>query len=258
MPWNGTGTYTRAYASWTNDANLGSPISATKFDLEDNDFQAGIQNCLTIDGQNKPSATLNWAHALNISLGSDGQAASWSRSGGSNNPALTLTVADATGITMAMAGGTLAITGARGVPLCAFKAVTTQRTGTIANDPDLTIAVPKAGTYAIEITMVINRNSGSNATVIEANFSGSLNGSAGNSLTQLGTVNGAASPGTMNINSPVSGFLWGTATLDVFILKGSLQCTSSGTLVLQWGQSVSSANPVNLFAGSTMTITQIS
>lgn len=41
MPWN-LGIFSRAYPSWTNDANSNLPISATKFDAEDNDMAAGF------------------------------------------------------------------------------------------------------------------------------------------------------------------------------------------------------------------------
>lgn len=56
MPWSG-GVYTRGYPSWTNDANNNLPISATKFDTEDNDFAAGLNNCATVDGLNKMQAS---------------------------------------------------------------------------------------------------------------------------------------------------------------------------------------------------------
>ncbi len=65
MPWAG-GVYTRGYPSWTNDANANLPISATKFDTEDNDFASGLNNCLTIDGLNKPNTALTWAQALTV------------------------------------------------------------------------------------------------------------------------------------------------------------------------------------------------
>ncbi len=95
MPWSGSGVYTRGYASWTSDATGGLPISATKFDLEDNDFAAGIQNCLTIDGQNKPNATLTWAQTLALTKGTNSTVFSIARTGGSNNPSLTFNVSDA-------------------------------------------------------------------------------------------------------------------------------------------------------------------
>lgn len=72
MPWS-SGIYTRGYPSWTGDANNNLPISATKFDLEDNDFAAGLNNCMTIDGLNRPAATMNWnGHRLtNLGIASD-------------------------------------------------------------------------------------------------------------------------------------------------------------------------------------------
>lgn len=95
MPWSGSGVYTRGYASWTADASNNLPISATKFDTEDNDFAAGIQNCLTIDNQNKPNATLTWAQTLNLTKGTDSNVFSIGRTGGTNNPSLTWSLVDA-------------------------------------------------------------------------------------------------------------------------------------------------------------------
>jgi hypothetical protein len=111
MPWSGTGTYTRGYASWTADATNGLPISATKFDTEDNDFAAGIQNCLTIDGQNKPNATLTWAQALTLTKGSDSTVFSVARTGGTNNPSMTWVLADsADSVTVTLNTGNAALT----------------------------------------------------------------------------------------------------------------------------------------------------
>jgi hypothetical protein len=101
MPWNGSGTYTRGYASWTADATNGLPISATKFDTEDNDFAAGIQNCLTIDNQNKPNASLTWAQSLALTKASDATVLSIARTGGSNNPSLIWAVVDSADVVTA-------------------------------------------------------------------------------------------------------------------------------------------------------------
>lgn len=110
MPWSGTGTYTRGYASWTSDASNNLPISATKFDTEDNDFAAGIQNCLTIDGQSKPNATLTWAQALALTKGTDSTVFSIARTGGTNNPSLTWSLADgANSVTATLATGNPAV-----------------------------------------------------------------------------------------------------------------------------------------------------
>jgi hypothetical protein len=110
MSWNGSGVYSRGYASWTNDATNNLPISATKFDTEDNDFAAGINNCLTKDGQNSPTAALTWtianASPLNLLRQTDGVTFSVGRSGGSNNPIFQVIPYDASGITLnATSGG---------------------------------------------------------------------------------------------------------------------------------------------------------
>lgn len=61
MPWSG-GTYTKGNAGtggWTGDAGLGIGIEAGRHDTQDNDFATGINNCLTKDGQNTPTANLS-------------------------------------------------------------------------------------------------------------------------------------------------------------------------------------------------------
>jgi len=60
--WSG-GTYTKSNAGtggWTGDAVAGIAIDATRHDTQDNDFAAGINNCLTKDGQNSCTADLNF------------------------------------------------------------------------------------------------------------------------------------------------------------------------------------------------------
>jgi hypothetical protein len=48
--YNGSGTYLRYY-NWTNDAANGIPITASRFDTEDNGFATGLSNAITRDGQ---------------------------------------------------------------------------------------------------------------------------------------------------------------------------------------------------------------
>lgn len=59
MAWSG-GTFTRANGSteWQDDAALGIGIEAGLHDAQDNDLATGINNCLTKDGQNTPTANL--------------------------------------------------------------------------------------------------------------------------------------------------------------------------------------------------------
>ena len=60
MGWN-AGTYTKgnnATGGWVGDASLGIGIEAGRHDTQDNDFATGINNCLTLDGQNFPTQNL--------------------------------------------------------------------------------------------------------------------------------------------------------------------------------------------------------
>ena len=60
MGWN-AGTYTKgnnATGGWTGDASLGIGIEAGRHDTQDNDFAAGINNCVAKDGQNAATADL--------------------------------------------------------------------------------------------------------------------------------------------------------------------------------------------------------
>jgi len=60
MGWN-AGTYTKgnnATGGWVGDASLGIGIEAGRHDTQDNDFASGINNCLTLDGQNFPTQNL--------------------------------------------------------------------------------------------------------------------------------------------------------------------------------------------------------
>ena len=83
------------------DASNNLPISATKFDLEDSDFAAGLNNCLTKDGLSTPNAPMTWTlssgQVLALQRGSDGTVLSVGRTSGSNNPVLSFQVLDGVG-----------------------------------------------------------------------------------------------------------------------------------------------------------------
>lgn len=60
MPWNGSGTFVRAH-DWSADRDAGGSsaiIDADKMDEEFDNFKAGLEKCVTRDGQNNPSADL--------------------------------------------------------------------------------------------------------------------------------------------------------------------------------------------------------
>jgi microcystin-dependent protein len=71
MPWNGSGGFNRE-EDFTADLAAGPPasiVSAEKVDDEFDNFKGGLQNCLTRDGQNSPSANISWAGYKITSLG---------------------------------------------------------------------------------------------------------------------------------------------------------------------------------------------
>lgn len=59
MPFNGTGTFARNY-NWVNDAANGIVITAARMDADANDLASGLSNCITRDGQGKPTAAIDW------------------------------------------------------------------------------------------------------------------------------------------------------------------------------------------------------
>jgi len=57
--WDGSGNFVRNY-NWTVDAASGIKILSSKMDTEFNTYATGLMNCLTRDGQTKPSANQDW------------------------------------------------------------------------------------------------------------------------------------------------------------------------------------------------------
>ena len=66
--WNGSGTFSRTY-NWVQDQANGIKIVASRHDANDVDFVNGINNCLTKDGQNSPSAALPMATYNHTNVG---------------------------------------------------------------------------------------------------------------------------------------------------------------------------------------------
>lgn len=63
--WDGNGNWVRYY-SWTNDAANSINITASRVDTEDNGFATALGNCLTRDGQGKPTQALTWFYGLTL------------------------------------------------------------------------------------------------------------------------------------------------------------------------------------------------
>jgi len=68
LPYNGSGVFVRLY-NWVSDKNNGIPITASRFDGEDDDFAAGLSMCLTKDGQNSPAGPINMNNYPIINVG---------------------------------------------------------------------------------------------------------------------------------------------------------------------------------------------
>lgn len=68
MPFNGTGTFTTTY-SWAADATAAIPITASRVDTQDQDIANGLSNCMTRDGQGKPSTDISFNNYKLTNLG---------------------------------------------------------------------------------------------------------------------------------------------------------------------------------------------
>lgn len=79
MAWNGSGSFQRTNGSfsganvWEDDANAAYDIVDSRHDTHDQDLAQGINNCLTKDGQNSPTANLPMAGFKHTSV-ADGSA----------------------------------------------------------------------------------------------------------------------------------------------------------------------------------------
>jgi hypothetical protein len=66
MAWNGSGTFSRTNGTftgatvWADDRDAGTKITAINHDLHDKDLADGINACLCKNGENKPSANIDW------------------------------------------------------------------------------------------------------------------------------------------------------------------------------------------------------
>lgn len=75
MPWNGSGTFNRDNGTvtgatvWQQDESAGRNIEADLHDTHDEDIATGLENCVTRDGQNSPSADLPMATYKHTNVG---------------------------------------------------------------------------------------------------------------------------------------------------------------------------------------------
>jgi hypothetical protein len=147
MPYNGSGTFTLTY-SWATES-ASPPIAISKLDTQEQDIATALSNCLTRDGQGKPSADIDW-NAKKITNLADATAATH---------ALNRQAADA----RYLPGGTLATdrllgrdTAGSGAPEAISLDTTLEFTGS-------------AGIRRAALTGDVTASAGSNATTIANN-----------------------------------------------------------------------------------------
>ena len=217
MPW-AAGVYTRGYASWANDASMGLPISSAKFDIEDSDFAAGLNNCLTKDGLSVPNTAMTWGLAtqvLALTRSTDGAVFSTGRTGGTNNPKFSISVTDATGVQLAtsfgkfvlaspiaVSGGASTFTTSSGVAVT-ITGIANQWSETITGSSTSGQSyglLVNAGTTAADTTFQIRNASGANTfTQVHGDGSGYF------ATTAAGTVFSWTSAGNFTLAAANSG-----------------------------------------------------
>jgi hypothetical protein len=210
MPFNGSGTFVRLN-NWSNDAANNLPISATKFDTEDNDFASGLSACLTRDGQGGPSSALTWGQPLTLNGATGTSPLTVGCTGGMNNPSLQAKVIDSTGVT-------LNLTTAQSLAL----AIQGTNALSIASNGNVSIA------QALGVTG--NQTVGGTLGVTGNQTVGGTLGVTGNStLTGTLAVNGAGTGLTVANNATISGAL--TVSTGGSSIKGGLTIATpaSGT-----------------------------
>lgn len=159
------------------------------------------------------------------------------------------------------------ITG-RGVALCAFKATATSRTTitTLANDPDLAIAVAAAGTYKFSILLQVSQGGGGAIGIkLNTNFSGTVTNPGSYAITATrNAAAGFAGGVNLSISSTVNNSLISAANvstvvgIDYFQFEGVLTCSTAGTFAVAWSQNTSSATATQVDIGSCLTIEPLS
>lgn len=149
----------------------------------------------------------------------------------------------------------------RGAALCKTKTADTNRNTTVttAADPDLTYAVPAAGTYQVEATLIFDSANAAAGFKYTYGFTGTQTLNVG---FETGFVN-AGIVGPTNINNLTAGArsygtVSTTANSNYVILTGTFLITVAGTLSINWAQSSSSATNSTLRAGSWLKVTQTS
>lgn len=228
--WSG-GTFSRA-RNWVTDKNGAINPQAALFDQEDDNFAAGLNNCVTKDGLNKPSAAMDWNTQNLTNVGSLGAAAF-------------------------VLAGINQFTSQN-----ALKTGDTARASTtvFASDADLTMSLV-AATYDIEaILFFTGTTTSGQGYKAQLNFSSTVTAAKGMTLYQqagsLFAASSSLSGANLSIIASATVFTAG-AGIDGVLCKGTFILTATNTVAVQWAQNSSSVNATNLLAMSRLTARRI-
>jgi hypothetical protein len=170
MAFNGSGVFTRLYNWVTEQAS--SPIEIAKLDTQEEDFATALNNCLTRDGQGKPSADINWN--------------SKDLTGVDNLAAASATITTLTaGLTASTATATL--------------------TG-CTTAPTVTASFQKIGRLAIVIIPSVTATSNSTSMSITCTFPSGFAPTSAKGAISFATDNGARQLAAVNVTSGVFAF----------------------------------------------------
>jgi len=126
----------------------------------------------------------------------------------------------------------------------------------LQNDDHLLATIGATGTYVFEVVIFVTSaaNAAGDISLDVTGPAGTLSyGVSGLDITlasgNTGTVNTLATSGLVNIGA--------STTATMFLIKGVLVATATGTLQFRWAQQTSNANATTVKANSHLTVTQV-
>lgn len=231
MAWSG-GVFSRV-RNWAQDKLNSINPQAALFDQEDDNFATGLSNCVTKDGLNKPSATMDFNTQRLTALG------------------------DATGATDALNRQTADARYQLTLIQVAVKTATTARSSTgVSDDPHLLISLA-AGSYSIDLFMsVLGQTAGTAGFKFGWAFTGT---STAADFAVVGFLNGATYTNP-SVQLAATGFITAVGTNSVsknwIRFSGFLVVTVTGNLKFQWATQNGGEN-TSAMLGSWMTATKL-
>lgn len=204
MAFNGSGTFLRI-ANWVNDATGGILIRADRHDAQDNDFAAGLTQCITKDGQTSPIADIPMNGHKLINLGapvnnSDAATKAYADTPKPYNTGVEIAGADANGVV-----NFSSLTGANGLSFKGADLSWLARLATAAGPG--TPPVPPA---TLNRLVLNTKPDGTGSDVVTVNDDGSITTAgavATGNITTTGTIvaSGTITAGSMHISKAAAG-----------------------------------------------------